>query len=393
MAALPSKKYILVVEDDPDQAQLLRGHLESEGYETEAASDGLEALSKIKTRKPNLITLDILMPRMSGRNLLKRLRQSPDTQDIPVVIVSITPKANLSKNPQIVDYLSKPIDFDRLSATIRTTLKHIASPHKKPRILLVDDDPEVEDLLRVFLFSLGYEVSSAQTGQGALAEIVRGRPDILLLDITLPDMDGFEILNRLKKDPENSRIPVILLTAIKLNAFQEAGLLTGTAELISDTIPKEHLLREVKKRLKQVEDLSGAPPAPAKGAAAQIWVADDEPEMARLIQEVLEDTGHQITLFPDGEAVWKRLQGPPHPDLLILDLKMPRLGGLELCRKIKEDPHLRGISVILLTAQDPSPLKQQLPSDWVAAWMMKPVDFEEMTTRVRWVLSRKKTHV
>src|SRR3990172_6558951 len=144
----PSERKILVVDDDPDQIQLIRAYLEEAGYSVETAMDGVEALAKAKALLPDLITLDILMPKMNGLEVLDALKEDPHTQSIPVVVITVTEKVDLvtGPSPQVVDYLTKPIDFDAMLHSIQRAIRqHLpeALAAQRAKILVADDDPEV----------------------------------------------------------------------------------------------------------------------------------------------------------------------------------------------------------------------------------------------------------
>jgi PAS domain S-box-containing protein len=211
-------KVILVIDDDPDVIYLLQENLAEAGYQVIGATSGEEGFQKARTLRPFAITLDILMPHKDGWQLLHALKADAATQDIPIIVLSIVDNKPLGYQLGAFDYLLKPFDRE----TILAALARI--PPQRGRLLVVDDDSQVVDLVRQLLEGEPYEVMTAVDGQEALEAIRQQQPDIVLLDLLMPRLDGFAFLETLRQDPRYHQLPVIVLTAKTLTAAENARL-------------------------------------------------------------------------------------------------------------------------------------------------------------------------
>src|SRR6266571_2301272 len=181
-------KVILTIDDDPDAIYLLRENLTEAGCRVVGALSGQEGLQKARQLRPFAITLDIMMPNKDGWEVLHELKADPATKDIPIIVVSIVDNRELGYRLGASDYLLKPFDRDAVVAA----LARIAPHHG--RLLVVDDDPQVVDMVRQLLEGEPYQVEAAGDGQEALEAISRRRPDVILLDLLMPRMDGFTVI-------------------------------------------------------------------------------------------------------------------------------------------------------------------------------------------------------
>jgi PAS domain S-box-containing protein len=212
------EKVIVAIDDDPDVIYLLQENLAEAGYRVIGATSGEEGLQQARALRPFAITLDILMPHKDGWQLLHDLKGDPATQDIPIMVLSIVDNKALGYRLGAFKYLLKPFDRE----TILAALTHI--PPQRGRLLVVDDDPQVIDLVRQLLEGEPYEVVAAADGQEALEAIARQRPDIVLLDLLMPRLDGFAVIAHLRQEPQYRQLPVIVLTAKTLTAAEYALL-------------------------------------------------------------------------------------------------------------------------------------------------------------------------
>jgi PAS domain S-box-containing protein len=204
--SLAPSKQILVVEDEPDIAELIRYHLEGNGYRVTTAARGEEALAKAHQQKPDLITLDILLPDIDGFEVLQRLKSNEETACIPVVILSIVPDKEDGFRLGAVDYVTKPVDEGRLLSAISAILP------KEDLILVVDDNQDTLRLLQKVLGRDGFAVRAVNNGFEALTVAQREQPGLILLDLKMPGLDGYEVLKRLKRDKATQDIPVVVVT-------------------------------------------------------------------------------------------------------------------------------------------------------------------------------------
>ncbi len=208
-APQPGHPRVLVIDDDPAARELLQRGLEREGFEVCTAAGGAEGLELTRRWRPEAITLDVLMPGMDGWEVLGRLKADPETAGIPVVMVSVLREERLARTLGADDFLTKPVDRERLArALARLRPAAGAAP-----VLVVENDPATRAALEQALAAEGRPVLTAEHGRAALAAVAAHRPALILLDLLLPEMDGFDFLEALRRLPEGRTVPVIVLTA------------------------------------------------------------------------------------------------------------------------------------------------------------------------------------
>jgi signal transduction histidine kinase/CheY-like chemotaxis protein len=240
IASLNKSRLVLAIDDDPNVIELLRENLGEAGYHVVGATGGDDGLRKARKMKPLAITLDILMPQKDGWEVLYELKADPVTRDIPIIILTIVDQKARGFHLGAFDYLSKPFDAEAILAT----LKRI--PKTGNRILVVDDDPKVVDLVRQLLEGQPFEIDAASDGRKALATIAAQSPDIILLDLLMPGMDGFEVIKGLQQDPARRRIPVVVLTAKTLTEEEKSLLRERAIKVIGkQDLEVERLLYEL----------------------------------------------------------------------------------------------------------------------------------------------------
>ncbi len=234
---------VLVVDDEETVRDLMRRFLAREGFDVVTASDGREGLALARQLHPALITLDVLMPGMDGWSVLQALKADPDLARIPVVMLTILDEQNRGYALGAADYLTKPIERDRLRSLLAQFRRNAHPRHA----LVVDDDPDARRWLVRALTAEGWQVSEAEHGQAALARVRERRPDLILLDLLMPEMDGFEFLARLQADGREPRVPVVVVTAADLTESDHHRL-NGAVEkvLLKQAYGRDELLRELR---------------------------------------------------------------------------------------------------------------------------------------------------
>ncbi len=225
-AADAAAPVVVVVDDDLASQQILQLHLGAAGYTVHAVGDSRQALPTIIQLRPQLVILDLLMPYKDGWEVLAELRTNPTTADIPVVLCSIVDEQGMGLALGANDYLVKPVRADRLHATIQRWLQPAAS------VLVIDDDEESRQILRTLLEEAQYQVREADNGRSGLAAVQSATPDLVLLDLMMPDMDGFQVLAKLRADPRYADLPVIVVTAKELTAHEQVWLRERAQEYV-----------------------------------------------------------------------------------------------------------------------------------------------------------------
>jgi CheY-like chemotaxis protein len=250
----PSRGTILVVDDDPAVCDLVARMLAKEGFRVVAANNGPDGLSLARSLHPSLITLDVIMPSMDGWAVLSALKADPATADIPVTMLTIADDQNLGFALGAAEFLTKPIDWSRMEAILERHLRNSREAH----VLVVEDDPGTSELMVRNLRRAGWSTRTAADGRLGLESVAAARPGLILLDLMMPRMDGFEFVAELRRNPEWSGIPVIVVTAKLLTDEDHDRLKGGVARVLEKaTTSREQLLAEVRRLLP-----SNKPPAP-----------------------------------------------------------------------------------------------------------------------------------
>jgi len=239
---------VLVVEDEADIANLIRIHLEREGYPVRIAGRGDEALRLAREIQPGLITLDIRLPDMDGFAVLERLKRDPQTANIPVIVVSIVPDREKGLQLGAVDYLSKPINEEQLLELVRRVL------HRRGFILVVDDDRDHLSLMREALRRHGFSVQTTGQGKRALQIAREVHPALILLDLKLRDVDGYQVLRNLKSDPRTRDIPVVIMSGSLTDEElkEQRALALGAVRFLTKPFAMDEFVREISKLVQPV---------------------------------------------------------------------------------------------------------------------------------------------
>jgi signal transduction histidine kinase/CheY-like chemotaxis protein len=238
---------VLVVEDDAHAYELISSALGSAGYLSVRARHGEEAIRLARESRPVAVTLDLVLPGLDGWEVLKRLKSDPNTRDIPVVIISIIENRELGVALGADDYFVKPVDRERLLDRIRQLARNT-----RPRLLLIDDDQTVHALLDEELARLGYTIESAFTGESGVQAARDTSPDLIILDLMMPGMSGFEVAGALKEWPETANIPILVLTSKEISADDRRELQSKVTSFVQKgKSVREQLVREIR-RLRRV---------------------------------------------------------------------------------------------------------------------------------------------
>jgi PAS domain S-box-containing protein len=246
---------VLVVDDDPDIVRLIRMSLEQEGYQTIGATSGEAALAVARTRRVDAITLDLFMPGMDGLEVVRQLKANPATAPIPVVVVSGHTEHRQAELGAlgIAGIVPKPIDELQLLELIRERVADQREHRGAPTVLVVDDDADVRRIVRVMLQQQGLEVLAASDGQEAYRLIMEQRPDLLVLDLMMPGLDGFQLVRLLRQRRWTARIPLLVLTALDLTEGERTLLQLGpTRHVVKGPRIAEEVVARVRELLLSV---------------------------------------------------------------------------------------------------------------------------------------------
>jgi diguanylate cyclase (GGDEF)-like protein len=383
-------KKILLVDTDAPAAAALTSFLEGRGYKAQTVANYQQALTAVQNWKPDLVILNILIQAFNPLEFINELKKNPFTEAQKIIIFSQTRKTEIVTGPapRVCGYLTKPVDFEALKAAL---LK--AAPPAEGRqqtVVVADDDTEFSDLVQMFLEANNYR-SVVVNNPAAVLDVLRSEePDALLLDIMMPGKDGFAIMDEMQESADTAKIPIIVLSALRLDNYQERGILTGLPEIVSRDIPADLLIKLIEEQTSQ-----GSAPAP-EGSPAQlppskprVLMADDQTELLYLMKEMVEYSGFDVFTATDGVEAMKAVF-ETHPDIIVLDYNMPRKNGLEVAQDLKNNPLFAHIPIMIVTAFGEKHAKLKGLSMGIDDYLIKPVDADELVARIRMILKRNK---
>jgi len=253
----PRSDCVLVIDDDATARELVADQLKAEGFSVVTAAGGLEGLKRAKELRPIAITLDVIMPDLDGWSVLAALRQDADLAEIPVIMVTILDEHRRGVALGAAGYLTKPIDRERLHRLVG----RFRTPSRPTKVLLVEDDPIQRERMRTWLDGQQWIVQEAENGREALVRLKADKPDVILLDLMMPEMDGFAVVAALQKEPGWRDIPVIVITARDLDAKDRERLNSGVQSvLVKETFRPDDLVERIRR-------LAAAPPVAEMEAA------------------------------------------------------------------------------------------------------------------------------
>ncbi len=241
---------VLVIDDDPTARELISHQLQADGFSVVTAAGGLEGLKLAREVRPIAITLDVMMPDLDGWSVLAALRQDPQLAEIPVIMVTIMDEHRRGMALGAAGYLTKPIDHEKLTALVQ----RFRSPARRTHVLVVEDDPVQRERVRTWLEPQQWVVTEAANGKEALSCLRKQKSDLILLDLMMPEMDGFQLAAILHKDAAWRDIPVIVVTSMDLTAADRARLNSGVESvLVKETFQPVDLVERIRRAVRPQE--------------------------------------------------------------------------------------------------------------------------------------------
>jgi len=380
-----SGKKILLVDTDEAAARALTSFLEEHGYHTQTVTKYQQAITAVQNWKPKLNILNILIQTYNPLDFISEIKKNPFTEAQKIIIFSQTPDTGIvtGPSPRVRGYLTKPVDFEALKAA----LHQAAPPQERAQltVMVADDDTEFSDLIKMFLEANNYRPLVVNDSRQIIERLKAVKPDALLLDIMMPGKDGFAIMQEMQDSAETSEIPIIILSALRLENYQERGILTGLPEIVAREIPGDLLL----KLIEEQTSINGGAAEPQKTLRPRVLLADDQTELLMLMKEMVEFAGFEVVTANDGveamQAVFET-----SPDIIVLDYNMPRKDGLQVAQDLKNNPVFAHIPIIIVTGIGEKSTKLKGLSMGIDDYLIKPVDTDELVARIRMILKRNK---
>jgi len=335
---------ILVVDDDQEIIKNISKYLEESGYKTINATTGKEALKLAAEIQPFAITLDVLMPKMDGWEILQGLKSKPNTKDIPIIIVSISDDKETGFALGADGYIQKPVNKQIL-------LSEIYKLKKTPDLVMIIDDNKIDlEQMSEHLKAERINTILAGSGKECIELLKKQIPNVLVLDLLMPEVDGFMVLENIRKNPKLRELPVIIVTAKDLTKEDKKSLSGNVSSILlkSDTIPRK-LFKEVKRILKELEKPTNI--TEKSNSKIRILIVEDNEASIIQVKNILEKEGYVVDVALGGREALKYMK-ETIPDGIILDLMMPDVDGFEVLEKIRNTKRTGSIPVLILTAKD-----------------------------------------
>ncbi|MDA3897351.1 MAG: response regulator, partial [Desulfobacteraceae bacterium] len=343
-----SQKTVLIVDDEPDTLTLISSYLSGEGYNIITAASGKEAIRLAQIHRPFAITLDIIMPEMDGWEVLQHLKQNPVTKDIPVIVVSFSDNKSTGIALGAVGYISKPVNRNRLI----TEIKRIGGPSAYSILVAEDNEIERKDITRTIVHER-MQAIEAENGRICIDMIKERVPDVLVLDLVMPEMDGFEVLEKVRSDPATRNLPVIVVTAKDLTEEDQRKLDGNVSSILakSDTTAAT-LLEDIKMIIAGIERHKKG--AKRREAFDRILLVEDNEAAVIQVKAVLEDDGYIVDVARGGQEALDYMSHTI-PRAIVLDLMMPEIDGFQVLEKMRSTQATAKTPVLILTARDLTP--------------------------------------
>jgi len=392
----PGDTILLIVEDDPHYARVLIDLARDKGFKVLIASHGAEALELAKQYQPAAVSLDVFLPDMLGWTVLSQLKHNPLTRHIPVQIITLDEDRQHALARGAFSFVNKPTTTEGVSAAL-AQIKEYAKPRRK-RLLIVEDNAAEQLSIRALLDHDDIEIVTTDTGSAALSVLRENPCDCVVLDLRLPDMSGFEVLEQIRNDEELSTVPVVVFTGRELSAEEDAELHTMARSIVVKGVESpERLLDETSLFLHRVitelpaekqrmleklnssdEDLIGR----------TVLLVDDDARNIFALSSVLERRGMKVLTATTGSEAVALVETSPEIAIVLMDIMMPQMDGYQTIGAIRRDPSLSRLPIIALTAKAMKGDREKCLEAGASDYLAKPVNTEQLLLAIRMWLHR-----
>jgi HAMP domain-containing protein/CheY-like chemotaxis protein/signal transduction histidine kinase len=392
----PDDAVLLIVEDDAHYARVLRDLSRDRGFKVLVAAGGAEALALAKEFHPTAISLDVFLPDMLGWTVLNHLKQDPATRHIPVQMLTLDEDRHHGLSRGAFAFVTKPTTAVGLDMAL-TRIKEYAAPRRK-RLLVVEDNPAEQLSIRELLGYDDIDLVTVSTGSEALAAVTNESFDCVVLDLRLPDMSGFEVLERFRDTPSLGDLPIVVFTGKELSPEEDARLHTLARSVVLKGVESpERLLDETALFLHRV--VADLPPAKQKMieqlhrsdealVGRKVLVVDDDVRNIFALSSVLERRGMVVLTASTGREAIATLESTPDVAIVLMDVMMPEMDGYETMQAIRSNAQLRRLPIIALTAKAMKGDREKCLEAGASEYLAKPVNTEQLLSALRMWLHR-----
>jgi HAMP domain-containing protein/CheY-like chemotaxis protein/signal transduction histidine kinase len=395
-ALQPGKPVLLIVEDDQHYARVLLNLARDRGFGALVAKTGTDALELARRYKPTAITLDVFLPDMLGWTVLSQLKRDPATRHIPVQILTIEEERQYGLERGAYSFINKPLTTEGLETAL-DRVKRFAEPRVR-ELLVVEDDPAEQLSIRELIGHDDVAITTASSGAEALERLGEHNFDCMVLDLRLPDMSGFELLDRMQVDAEYSHVPVVVFTGRELSDNEQSELRRKAKSIVLKGVQSpERLLDETALFLHRV--IADLPESKQKMIEAlhqsdepllnrKVLVVDDDVRNIFALNSLLERHNMQVINATNGQDAIRLVEETADLALILMDIMMPEMDGYETMRRIRGKQEFRQLPIIALTAKAMKGDREKCLEAGASDYVAKPVNTEQLLSLVRMWLHR-----
>ena len=392
----PDDAVLLIVEDDPHYARVVRDLSHDKGFKVLVATNGSEGLALARQYHPTAISLDVFLPDMLGWTVLNHLKQDPATRHIPVQMLTLDEDRQHGLARGAFSFVTKPTTPEDLALAV-SRIREYAAPRRK-RLLIVEDNPAEQLSISELLGHDDIEVSVAATGTEALQAIHSQPFDCMVLDLKLPDMTGFEVLERMRDTQSSGELPVVVFTGKELSSEEDSQLHSLARSVVVKGVESpERLLDETALFLHRVIDR--LPPDKQRMldrlhrsdealAGKKVLVVDDDVRNIFALSSVLERRGMIVQTAGTGREAIATLESTPDIAIVLMDVMMPEMDGYETMQVIRQNTSFRRLPIIALTAKAMKGDREKCLEAGASEYLAKPVNTEQLLSALRIWLHR-----
>jgi CheY-like chemotaxis protein/GAF domain-containing protein/HAMP domain-containing protein len=387
---------LLIVEDDPHYARVLLDLSRDKGFKVLVAHTGAEALALAREYSPTAISLDVFLPDMLGWTILNHLKQDSKTRHIPVQMLTLDEDRHHGLSRGAFSFVTKPTSTEDLDAAL-TRIRDYSQPRRK-RLLVVEDNPAEQVSIRELLGYKDIDINAVGSGSEALEALNSSSYDCVVLDLRLPDMTGFEVMEQLRDTPKLQDIPVVVFTGRELTPDEDAQLHQfARSVVVKDVESPERLLDETALFLHRVvadlprpkqEMLDRLHRSDDALAGRKVLVVDDDVRNIFALSSVLERRGMTVLSAGTGREAIQTIENTPDLAIVLMDIMMPEMDGYETMQVIRQNPALRRLPIIALTAKAMKGDREKCLEAGASEYLAKPVNTEQLLSALRMWLHR-----
>jgi|HubBroStandDraft_1064217.scaffolds.fasta_scaffold00051_29 HAMP domain-containing protein/CheY-like chemotaxis protein/signal transduction histidine kinase len=392
----PDDAILLIVEDDPHYARVLRDLSRDKGFKVLVALRGAEALALAREYRPTAVSLDVFLPDMLGWTVLNHLKQDPSTRHIPVQMLTLDEDRHHGLARGAFAFVTKPTTPEGLKTAL-TRIKDYAAPRRK-RLLVVEDNPAEQLSIRELLGYDDIDVTVVSTGEDAV-QAVNERPfDCVVLDLRLPDISGFDVLERFRDTPSLCDLPVVVFTGKELSHEEDARLhALARSVVVKGVESPERLLDETALFLHRVvadlpvekqRMLDRLHHSDDALVGKRVLVVDDDVRNIFALSSVLERRGMDVITAGTGREAIAKLDSTPDVAIVLMDIMMPEMDGYETMRVIRQNVSLQRLPIVALTAKAMKGDREKCLEAGASEYLAKPVNTEQLLSSLRMWLHR-----